>query len=172
MPRLLDRMPFTTASASLSVRGEPVTIRADQIIVWITLTLRRVSEPNPLAIPFPAILDTGYNYSFAIQERQLNVWTGLRSEMLGVIGAVREGGQRIPLREANLWIHLNQPHMRDLRPNHRPVILNASRGIAVFPNNFPRLPILGLRAIAENRLILCVNGPRRVATLRTSLFGW
>ena len=172
MPRLLDRMPFTRDSASLSVRGEPVTIRADQIIVWITLTLRRVSEPNLLAIPFPAILDTGYNHSFAIQERQLIAWAGLRSEMLGVIGAVRERGLRLPLREANLWIHVNQRHTRDLRLNHQPVLLNAGRGIAVLPNDFPRLPILGLRAIAENRLMLCVNGPRRVATLRTSLFGW
>jgi hypothetical protein len=37
---------------------------------------------------------------------------------------------------------------------------------------FPRLPILGLRALTDNDLILIVNGHRREATLRTAYRWW
>ena len=37
---------------------ERIRIRSDQIILWISLTLQRVNQANPSAVPFPAILDT------------------------------------------------------------------------------------------------------------------
>ena len=43
----------------------------------------------------------------------------------------------------------------------------------VYPGgDFPRLPILGLRAIAENALTLHIDGAKRNATLRMSLRWW
>ena len=56
------------------------------------------------------------------------------------------------------------------RPPH---LIDADHGIAVYQDgDFPRLPILGLRAIAENNLVLTVDGKRRLATLRAAIRWW
>ncbi len=173
MARFLDCMPFSALPDEVAVRGERVRIRANQIVVWLSLGLGRITEPNPAAIPFPAILDTGHTHSFAITERHLTEWAGFRLEALPVSGAVRERGQRIVLRAANVWVHTNERGRRDRLADSPPHRLKVQAGIAVYPgSDFPRLPILGLRAIAENALILNVNGSRREATLRTPLRWW
>lgn len=173
MSRLLDQMPFPGESGEVVVRGERVRVRANQIIAWVSLTLRRVQSPNPTAIPFPVILDTGHTHSLSIQVRHLIEWAGLRPDILAVRMAVRERGQRVLLREANIWVHPNVRGSRDELADHPPHFVGAKRGIAVYPaGDFPRLPILGLRAIAENGLILKVDGPRRQATLRTPIWWW
>ena len=59
MPILLDRMPFLAQPGEVIAKGQRVRVRANQIIVWVSLTLRRVTSANPVAAPFPAILDTG-----------------------------------------------------------------------------------------------------------------
>lgn len=168
MPILLDRTPFLDNATEVVVRGERVRIRANQIIAWVSLTLRRIESPNPAAVPFPVIVDTGYTHSFAIHERHLIEWAGLRPDVLPFAGTVRERGQRVPLRGANVWIHPNVRGTRDElagRPPHR---IETATGIAVYPaGEFPRLPLLGLRAVAENRLVLNANGRSRRATLRT-----
>jgi hypothetical protein len=170
MPRLLDRMPFPELPGEVVVRNERVRIRADQIIVWISLSLRRVTEQHPAAVPFPAILDTGHSHSFALSERHLTEWAGLRPDALAVRGAVRERGQRIVLRTANVWVHPNEPGSRERLAARPPYLLETRTGVAVYPGgDFPRLPILGLRVVSESGLVLKVDGPRREATLRTPI---
>ena len=173
MPRLLDRSPFPKTASEVVVRGERIRVRANQIILWVSLTIQRVKAPNPTAAPFPAILDTGHNHSFSIHERHLLDWAGLRPEDLGVLRPIRDRGQRVMLRPANIWVHANVPHHRDRLADRPPCLVAASQGVAVYPGaEFPRLPILGLRAIAENELVLKVDGPRREATLRTVVRWW
>jgi hypothetical protein len=173
MTLLLNRMPFTAEPYEIAVCGESVLIRANQIILWISLTLQRISEPNPSAVHFPAILDTGLNHSFSIRAQHLINWAGLRPEALEVVGAVRDRGQRLVRRAINIWVHPNEPGERArLAPGH-PVLIKADDGMAVYPDGeFPRLPIFGLQAIADNHLYLSVNGRRREATLRTSSNWW
>jgi hypothetical protein len=173
MPRLLDRSPFLKDASEVVVRGERVRVRSHQIIIWVTLSRKEVEEPNPSAVPFPAILDTGHNYSFSIHERHLTDWAGLRPDMLRASRPIRERGQRLFLRLANIWVHTNAPGHRDRLAERPPHLVSASQGIAVYPGgDFPRLPILGLRAVAENELVLNVSGPRREATLRTAGRWW
>jgi hypothetical protein len=173
MPRLLDRSPFPKNASEIVVHGERVRIHADQIIVWVSLTIKRIEEPDPRAVPFPAILDTGHNHTFSLHERHLFEWAGFRPEGLGVGGTIRESDERVTLRPANIWVHPNQPHHRDRLAERPPYLVGSLRGIAVYPGaEFPRLPILGLRAIAENELVLKVDGPRREATLRTPIAWW
>jgi hypothetical protein len=174
MAHLLDRMPFSEFPSELGVRGQRVRIRADQIIIWLTLTPNRVSSPNLSATPFPAILDIGHNHTFSILEQHLTDWAGLRPEQLATTGAVRERGQRLNLRGARIWAHANISRSRDRLAIRPPFQISAPTGIAVYPTagGFPRLPILGLRAIAENELILKVDGRRREATLRTPIRCW
>ena|SRR5947207_3337992 len=173
MPRFLNRSPFSDMPSELSFRDERIRIRADQMIVWMSITIERITSPNPSATPFPVILDTGHNHSFSMHEDHLLRWAGLRIESLARLSAVRDRGQRIPLRAANLWCYPNVAGMRDQLEECPPLRVSAPIEIAIYSGAiFPRLPILGLRAIAENRLILKVNGPRREATLRTPFFGW
>src|SRR5436309_3224171 len=113
------------------------------------------------------ILDTGHTHSLSLHERHLTEWAGLRPESLAVFAAVRERGQRLSLRAANIWVHPNEPGERRVS-DRPPQFVEAVRGIAVYPgHDFPRLPILGLRAITENKLVLAIDGRRREATLRT-----
>lgn len=173
MPTLLDCMPFSHDFCDVAVRGERVKVRANQIIVWLTLSHQRSVTANPMAIPFPAILDTGHNHSFSLNERHLVEWAGLRPDNLNSFTTIRHRGQRISLRAANLWIHPNERGLRERNADRLPHPLKTKSGIAVYPgHDFPRLPILGLRAIAENNLILKVDGPKRQATLRTPHKWW
>jgi hypothetical protein len=150
MALLLDRMPFPDEASEIFVHNERVRIRADQIIVWVSLSLKPLGEPNPSVRPFPAILDTGHNHSFSIAERHLAEWAILRPERLAVLGSVRERGRRISLHSATIWAHPNERGSRERLSNRPPTRLQARKGIAVYPGSeFPRLPILGLRAIAE-----------------------
>lgn len=174
MPRLLDRAPVPPQPSELVVRGERVRVRANQIIVWLTVTSVRADVPSPAAAPFPAILDTGHTHTFSIQERHLIEWAGLRPEALPVGGAVRERGLRLVLRKARLWCYPLAPRSQSHIAERPPLALAALRGIAVYPSaqGFPRLPLLGLRALVENGLVLTVNGGRREATLRTAFRWW
>ena len=173
MPTLLDRLPFLDAPTELLVRGEPVRLRANQLILWFSLTARRLDSPNPAAVPFPVILDTGHTHTLSLHERHLREWAGLRPDALAPIGAVRDRGERILLREANVWLHPNRPGVSRPDDERTPHPIAAKAGIAVYPgDDFPRLPILGLRAIAENDLLLTVDGRRRTATLRTARRWW
>jgi hypothetical protein len=141
--------------------------------VWVSLTPRRVTQANPVAVPFPAILDTGHSHSFAISERHLTEWAGLRAEALAVRRAVRDRGRRIVLRQANVWVHVNEAGSCDRLANRSPFQIEAQAGIAVYSDaDFPRLPLLGLRVIAENELVLKVAGARREATLGTAYRWW
>lgn len=174
MPRLLDRTPIPESSSETVVRGERVRLRANQIILWLTITPRLDRPPNPAAVRFPAILDTGHTHTLALQERHLVNWAGLWPDALPVSGAVRDRGRRVILRAATIWIYANQPESRDRLADRPPFRLRVSEGVAVYPSGveFPRLPVLGLRAIVENALILKVVGLRREATLRTARRWW
>ena len=170
--RLLDRSPFPPDPSEIAFRDERVRVRADQIILWVTLTIKRIASANPSATPFPVILDTGNMHTFAIQERHLIDWAGIRAETMELLGNLRDRRQRIPLHAANIWLHPSEKGSRDQLADREPFVLAAPRGIAVYPGDFPRLPLLGLRAIADNRLILKVDGTRREATLRTAYQWW
>lgn len=57
-------MPFPAEPGEVSVRGERVKVRGDQIIVWVTLSPQKAFNPELAAVPFPAILDTGHTHNF------------------------------------------------------------------------------------------------------------
>src|SRR5580698_6726344 len=126
MPTLVNRMPFTDEAGELQVRGERVRLRANQIILWVTLNRNRERSAPPSASPFPAILDTGHNFTFSIHERHLNDWAGLRKEDLNVMSAaIRDRGQKIHLWGANIWVHANERGSRERIADQPPHFINA-----------------------------------------------
>jgi hypothetical protein len=162
-------MPFTEFAGEVVVRGERVQVRANQIIIWVSLGLHRIMEPNPAAVPFPAILDTGHTHTFSTRQRHLVDWANFRPEILPILGAIREQGQRLDLLGAHVWVHPNRHGQQQRLADGPPYRIVAPRGIAVYSTgDFPRLPLLGLRAIADNELILKADGKKRLATLLTA----
>jgi hypothetical protein len=68
----------------------------------------------------------------------------------------------------NIWLHSNERGEMAVSGNE-PIFLEVLNGIAVYPDGaeYPRLPLLGLRAILSNRLHLVIDGERTSVTLRT-----
>src|SRR5436309_2488755 len=77
--QILRKLPFSDVSHTLQFAGG-VVVRPYQIVVWVSLSAGDALEPD--ARRFPAILDTGHNHNFSIQESQLLTWAGLSPELL------------------------------------------------------------------------------------------
>lgn len=163
--KILDRLPFAEEESRVPTPDGIAIVRPYQIIVWVSLAAHDVLKPPPGMPPFPAILDTGNNHNFAIRREQLERWTRLT---LSRRGQVAFNGHVVPLMAAHLWIHPNAPGIS--APSERePFRLPLEEGIAVYPSNVPnpaRLPILGLRAIVQNNLMLTIKGRSRHVSLR------
>ncbi len=173
MPTLIDQIPIATQDDLAFVQGEMVTLRAYELIVWVSLSVKHVADQGQ-APRFPAILDTGHTHNFSIREEHLIRWAGIRPEMLHLLGHIRQEGHRLPLLGADAWIHRNHRGKRDDLLDSPPHRLILSRGIAVYPeaSAFPRLPLLGLRSIVSNKLRLRVDGDQGNASLRTARPRW
>jgi hypothetical protein len=166
---ILDQLPFFQHQTEVMLPdGTCIVVRQFQIIVWISLSLESAVELPDDSPRFPAILDTGHSHNFSIQHGQL------RHCLSPAISALPMLPYRSTINErsvrhfgANVWVHPNQRGQRDLFARKEPVCLELAEGIAVFPasGGGPRLPLLGLRALAMNRLLLTVDGDR----LRVSL---
>lgn len=165
MKHVLRYLPFSDAPASVAVGGEQVPIRAYQIIVWMSLTVRDELETE--AGKFPVVLDTGHSHNFSIQECQLREWAGFEPTALPRLGEILVNRQEVPLVSADLWVHRNRPGLSELLP--KPFLLKLPQGIALYPEGTPgapRLPLLGLRGIVTQRLRLTIDGVKRGVSLQ------
>jgi hypothetical protein len=169
MSKILDHLPVVPRDDSVRVRDETIRVKQAEIIIWVSLSVKSVLLWDPAAPRFPAVLDTGHTHNFSIQEQHLGRWAGIGPESLHLLGHVRHAGKRIPLHAANMWVHRNVHGERDRLREEPPCLLRLPRGIAVHPSSdaYPRLPLLGLRAILSNQLSLAVDGERQQVTLRT-----
>lgn len=174
MALVVDRLPFFERPTTLLAAREPVSVKADQIILWMSLGEDTRTEELP-ARPFPVVLDTGLSHNFAIREEQLIEWAGLYPPLLAVLGHARLGGRPANLLAAKAWIYRNQPGQRDALTDHRPFPLEMADGIAVYPRgapDTPRLPALGLRALRLAGLQLHIDGERSRVSLWTRRRFW
>ena len=170
MSSILKHLPIPEDDEIAFVGTEYVRLKGSEIIIWASLSLKKTTIWDPAIPCFPAILDTGNNHYFCIQEQHLRRWAGVRPETLGILGRVRQADERLPLRPACIWLHRNVPGKRERLEGLRPQRLELPRGIAVYPkndDNFPRLPLIGMRALLANGLYLSVNGQKQFAHLRT-----
>jgi hypothetical protein len=173
MARILSRCPIW--GEPIKIGSESHTVREDQIIVWLSLSVRAQSEWVASIPRFPAVLDTGNSHHLFIHEGFLRRWSGVAKETLH---AVPKRSRRDPLlveRLARVWIHCNLPGQRDEFRDVPPILLERSTTIMVCPENHAkatRLPVLGLRAILANRLRVHIHGGRRQVSLATASRWW
>jgi hypothetical protein len=166
--KILDRLPIPNTPTLAVVGTETVPLKKSEIIVWVSLSPKKAMNWNPAVPRFPAILDTGHTHNFAIQNQHLERWTGISAKDLRRIGHIRHTGAKMPLFAANLWLHRNFPGECNFRPEAPFPVDLAGSGICVFPDEakYPRLPLVGLRAILGNQLHLTIDGERASVTLR------
>jgi hypothetical protein len=168
--KILDRLPVAQEHVVLHVPGGRLRLKPYQTIVSISISDVPIWDARTPIIP--ALLDTGNNHNFSIQEHHLLMWAGIHPETLPSLGAMREAGRTPSLRFAIVWVHRNQPGKRELR-GEKSFMLKLDEGIAIYPtdnSNYPRVPLLGLRAILKNDLKLVIDGKRRHASLRSPMW--
>jgi hypothetical protein len=87
-------------------------------------------------------------------------------------------GDRFQSIAANLWIHANIPGARDQFAGKAPFLLELHRGIGICEDAdlYPRLPLLGARALRQGHLQLAIDYGRCQVSLWTPrrwwFFGW
>jgi hypothetical protein len=169
MTAILRDLPFRTDEDYVFVGTERVQIKPYQIVAWFSITPRNILELFPPTPRFPAIIDIGHNHNFSIQRRHVIDWVRTPVEALSPIGRIRHAGRAVPLHAANVWIHPNAPGKRDELSGKPPYLLRFDQGIAVYPADahFPRLPLLGLRAVVRAKLHLKVDPEQCLVNLRT-----
>src|SRR5947199_7419472 len=113
MTAILRQLPFLERENEVHVGSERVNIKPYQIILWVSVTTRRILELPPGAPRFPVILDTAHNHNFSIQSNHLEQWAGVQAAALPPRHRIRERGRHASLHVANLWIHRNRPGERD-----------------------------------------------------------
>ena len=173
MTTILRDLPYQPESYWLDAPGRGTSrfeIRPNQIVCWASLTPENYSWGDSDRIPcFPILIDTGNGRNFTLQEKHLQDWAHV-----GALDAVRKKSQvkinniLVSLRAATLWLHRNVPGQARPDRSRIPLPIDFSPGIEVVPSevNYPRLPLLGMRALFIARLELTVNGFDRKVNLR------
>jgi len=175
--------------------GPVVSIAQNQIILWVTVSSQRLPfDANPI-LPvdvrrFPVLLDTGFNDTLLINERHLRDWQLIEDETLPQVahdpvtirrrvakrGRQSKSGNKppesvsqitVPYRTAWVWLHRPLARIRDEMSSEPPVRLSLWPGIAVIPSeiDFPTLPLLGLRALRQNHLLVSINAGRGLISI-------
>ena len=112
--KILDRLPVTDDHLFLDVPGGRFRAKPHQIIVKISISDFATWDAR-LAI-IPALIDTGNNRHFSIQESHLISMGGTPTRVPSRGHAIREGPRNAALHHADIWIHRNQSgHRFDLR---------------------------------------------------------
>jgi hypothetical protein len=163
---IFDRLPILGESWNVSSPDAVMEVKPYQIVVFVSITARRIDALPEGAARIPTILDTGNNHNFSIRQGQFDRWVG---GMLALKGWVDVSGSIIPRLAANVWIHPNRPGT--FEPSGAPAyMLELQEGIIVYPSgmvNPARLPTLGLRALIRNRLRLTLDGENQHLSLES-----
>jgi hypothetical protein len=142
--------------------NRPIRAFHDQIIVWASLAPAEFTF-LPAAFPiFPMLIDSGFNDSFLMQSRQ--AWSWMTP---AVCVQLPQNGCQLPVRNAILpnrraavWIYPNRPGSRDTNSTGVPLRIELEDGATLAPPGpYAReKPLLGMRAIRFNRLLIRIDG--------------
>ena len=174
MSVILNALPYLNREYRLqtSIRGaDSYLIRQNQIVCWASLTPEGVAwARHDNRSMFPVVIDTGNGRNFNIREDQLVTCAGA-THLVELFGNnVIVNGQKVSLRKATLWLYRNRPGELAADINVDPFPIDFSGGIEVFNDpvktSFPRLPLLGMRALHVSQLELTINAAERHVFLR------
>jgi hypothetical protein len=167
---IVRNLPFFSRPTKVTVQGREVSVKADQIIVSVSLAAGGAAGLEPRTPRFPAILDTGHTHNFSIHEQQLIDWAGVDPRVLNKIGEIRVGNDRLPLLDADIWLYRNVPGKTEIAAERVPFCVELDAGVAVYPRSMdkaPRLPLIGLRAMRMARFRVNIDCDALRCTIRT-----
>ena len=150
-------VPYFSEKITVTVCSDVVEVKAFQVIVWVSISGDETTTWDPRIPKLPAILDIGTTHNFAVTNDHLVNWAGIHAASLPQLGRARIDGRKAPLRSAGLWLHTNG----------EPFNFKIDEGIAVFDGDWPRLPILGLRALTNSKLQTFIHGNTKQVLIRT-----
>ncbi|NUQ62238.1 MAG: hypothetical protein HUU20_07105 [Pirellulales bacterium] len=177
MTRIIQELPYFGQPTSAPVRGQSFPVKREQIIVWVSVADPGQGQLDPRTPRIPAILDTGCNHNFVINQQHLTDWAGIHPDYLPKLAGTRVAGEPVSQFAANVWLHPNVPGKRDEPTSGPPFQLELAPGIAVHPAAqgepvHPRLPLLGLRAFQRAGLRIAIDCGRRRVNIRTRRRLW
>jgi hypothetical protein len=155
--KILDRLPLLPQTRTFHFGDRHGPLLRNEIVVWLSIGLRGERDPQRLSPPFPGLIDSGNNSEFYLHEHHLVHWAGIRPDLLALLASRRVNKREVTSHEADVWIYPNLPRTQDRWPGKTPLRLELEEGIAVGPpvadqSIFPRVPLLGLSALRNNRL--------------------
>ena len=168
--KILDRLPIAEDRTSLRFGDRYVTVHRNQFLVWVSVHLSGVLEPEANIPRFPALLDTGNNVDFSVQDRHLREWAGIDPGLLVLLGEIEIDGKVVTRRRATVWLYPNVPGRQDVASGRPPFRLKMSKGIAVYaPDAFsrPAIAAAGASRFSRNDLDLWLDPERRHVTVQT-----
>src|SRR5262249_60576238 len=119
MTRILHQLPILQTQTSVEFAGKYVTILPDQILVWVSISLKGLLELETNTPYFPALLDTGNSFDFTASHHHLIDWAGIQPQLRPVLGDLQIEKQKVPRHSANVWLHPNIPGKRELSSGKR-----------------------------------------------------
>lgn len=142
-----------------------IPVRRPKIIVGMSITLASIYTYPTSSLVFPTILDLGCNQGLEIDERHLLRRNGTRKDPFDLVKRhqpTKRGERGYDYRTANIWLHLEPYTGPKFKGPKMPYLLTASDEIVVMDPSTaapdPRFPLLGLKAIKDNKLIIRVEG--------------
>jgi hypothetical protein len=169
--KIFDRLPIPKDRMSLRFGDRHITVHRNQALVWVSVHMGGVLVPEENIPRFPALLDTGNNFAFSIQDRHLREWAGIDPGLLMALGDIEIDGQVAKRRRATVWLYPNIPGRQEVARGRPPFRLDLRRGIAVYTPDAlppgPRLPLLGFPALLDNDLDWWLDPEQRHITIQT-----
>jgi hypothetical protein len=175
MAAILRKLPFYDRFTTIQVRERAYRVFSYQILLWVSVGRAGEQSLAPGTPRFPVVLDPAFTDNFLIHEQQLREFTGLEPAHLTRFSEdLRAHGRRIPLHGASLWLHRNEADERDRFADAPPFRLELHRGIGICRDAdlYPRLALLGARALRQARARLIIDYARCRASLRTPSRFW
>lgn len=161
--------------AVIYVANRPVHVLPFQAIVWVNVAMVGHRVVDPLAPRLPAILDLGFNGTFAIREEQLREWAGTEPRFFRKLRNTQLRGAPSDHRLANLWLYRNRRNTREaslrrpfLLELHEGMVVMKSPEVATHQDHRPRLPLIGFRALHTAGLKVEIDCHQCRLSIRTS----
>ena len=175
MPAIFHQLPFFDKFTTVEVQGHAYRILPLQIIVWVSLSPKGQPHFEPRTPRFPAVLDSGFTDGFLIHQQHLRQFAGFQPEFFRRLNQPMRTHERvISLYAANPWLHGNQAGQRDQWTSASPFLLELNRGIGISNDEeiYPRLPLLGARALRSAKLQVFLDYQQCRLSVRTPRRFW
>ncbi len=110
MTTILLRLPLSDLTRHVEAPNhEVIAIRPRQIAVWVSLV-----PPEVIVLPrktpaFPAVLDTGFNDSFLIQQQHVEKGASLEPFALRQTDVMQVYRMSAPIVACNVWLLATEP---------------------------------------------------------------